>query len=97
MAAEILCTRWTVILLREMAAGSTRFNELRRGVPRKSPALLAKRLRDLEDAGIITRPPLAGAAGLHEYHYTYTRRNQKTLIESKRGGTGQRWERSEDS
>src|SRR3546814_2922581 len=34
MAAEILCTRWTVILLRGMAAGSTRFNELRRGVPR---------------------------------------------------------------
>jgi DNA-binding HxlR family transcriptional regulator len=37
MAAEILCTRWTIILLREMFAGSTRFNELRRGVPRMSP------------------------------------------------------------
>ena len=34
MAAEILCTRWTVVLLRELIAGSTRFNELRRGVPR---------------------------------------------------------------
>ena len=34
MAAEILCTRWTVVLLRELVAGSTRFNELRRGVPR---------------------------------------------------------------
>ncbi len=33
MAAEILCTRWTVVVLREMFAGSTRFNELRRGVP----------------------------------------------------------------
>src|SRR3954454_19792506 len=32
MAAEILCTRWTVVLLRELVAGSTRFNELRRGV-----------------------------------------------------------------
>ena len=38
MAAEILCTRWTIVLLREMFAGSTRFNELRRGVPRMSPA-----------------------------------------------------------
>ena len=34
MAAEILCTRWTVVLLRELLAGSTRFNDLRRGVPR---------------------------------------------------------------
>ena len=49
MATEILCTRWTIILLREMFAGSTRFNELRRGVPRMSPALLSRRLKELED------------------------------------------------
>ena len=42
MAAEILCTRWTIVLLRELVAGSTRFNELRRGVPRMSPALLSQ-------------------------------------------------------
>ena len=36
MAAEILCTRWTIVLLRELVAGSSRFNELRRGVPRMS-------------------------------------------------------------
>ena len=40
MAAEILGTRWTLLLLRELVAGSTRFNELRRGLPRMSPALL---------------------------------------------------------
>ena len=51
MAAEVLCTRWTVVLLRELVAGSTRFNELRRGVPRMSPALLSQRLKDLEVAG----------------------------------------------
>ena len=33
MAAELLCNRWTVVLLRELIAGSTRFNDLRRGVP----------------------------------------------------------------
>ena len=33
MAAELLCTRWTMVLLRELVAGSTRFNDLRRGVP----------------------------------------------------------------
>jgi hypothetical protein len=48
MAAEILCTRWTVVLLRELVAGSTRLNDLRRGVPKMSPALPSKRLKELE-------------------------------------------------
>src|SRR4051795_1640776 len=69
MAAEILCTRWTVVLLRELMAGSTRFNELRRGVPRMSPALLSQRLKDLEAAGIITRKA-TGEAGVFEYRLT---------------------------
>ncbi len=55
MASEILCTRWTMVLLRELVSGSTRFNDLRRGVPRMSPALLSKRLKDLEEAGVIVR------------------------------------------
>ena len=63
MAAEILCTRWTIVLLRELVAGSTRFNELRRGVPRMSPALLSKRLKDLEAAGVVTRSQMAGRSG----------------------------------
>ena len=42
-------------MLRELVAGSTRFNELRRGVPRMSPALLSQRLKELEEAGIVRR------------------------------------------
>lgn len=53
MAAELLATRWTLVLLGEMLSGSRRFNELRHGVPRMSSALLSKRLRDLEKAGIL--------------------------------------------
>jgi DNA-binding HxlR family transcriptional regulator len=53
MAAELLATRWTLVVLGEMLSGSTRFNEIRRGVPRMSTALLAKRLRELERAGVI--------------------------------------------
>ena len=52
MAAEVLCTRWTMVLLRELVAGSTRFNDLRRGVPKMSPTLLSQRLKELELAGI---------------------------------------------
>ncbi|MFN0115965.1 MAG: winged helix-turn-helix transcriptional regulator [Paracoccaceae bacterium] len=54
MAAEIVCARWTALLLRELLAGSTRFSDLRRGVPKMSPTLLSKRLRELEAAGVIT-------------------------------------------
>lgn len=53
MASEILASRWTLVLLAEMQSGSTRFNEIRRGVPRMSPALLSKRLRELETAGVV--------------------------------------------
>ena len=90
MAAEILCTRWTVLLLRELTAGSTRFNELRRGVPRMSPALLAKRLRDLEAAGIVARARLGGEADAHEYRLTPAGRDLQPVIEAI-GRWGQRW------
>jgi len=96
MAAEILCTRWTIVLLRELSAGSTRFNELRRGVPRMSPALLAKRLRDLEAAGIVTRSPLAGEAEIHEYRLTAAGRDLKAVVEAM-GRWGQRWVESDAS
>lgn len=53
MAAELLATRWTLVVLGEMLSGSTRFNEIRHGVPRMSSALLARRLRQLETAGVL--------------------------------------------
>lgn len=53
MAAELLATRWTLVILGEMLSGSTRFNDIRRGVPRMSSALLIKRLRGLVDAGVL--------------------------------------------
>jgi DNA-binding HxlR family transcriptional regulator len=55
MAAELLATRWTLVVLGEMLSGSTRFNEIRHGVPRMSSALLVKRLRELEQAGVLER------------------------------------------
>lgn len=70
MAAEILGSRWTLLLLRELLVGSTRFNDLRRGVPRMSPALLSKCLKDLETAGIVTRSKASGGSDVYEYHLT---------------------------
>ena len=54
-AMELLDERWTMLVVRELLAGSTHYNELRRGVPRMSPSLLSKRLRTLEGAGVLER------------------------------------------
>src|SRR5262249_13824173 len=52
-AAEIVAERWTPLVLRELLCGSRRFSDLHRGVPLMSPTLLAGRLEQLEDAGIV--------------------------------------------
>src|SRR3954454_15026950 len=94
MAAEILCTRWTVVLLRELIAGSSRFNDLRRGVPRMSPALLSQRLKELEGAGIVARLPSATEPGVFEYQLSAAGRELRPLVEAF-GIWGQRWVESE--
>ncbi|MFG1373305.1 helix-turn-helix domain-containing protein [Xanthobacter oligotrophicus] len=94
MAAEILCTRWTVVLLREMVAGSTRFNDLRRGVPRMSPALLSLRLKELEAAGILYRAASRTEGGILEYRLTAAGQELGPLVEAF-GMWGQRWVETE--
>jgi DNA-binding HxlR family transcriptional regulator len=94
MAAEILGSRWTLVLLRELVVGSTRFNELRRGVPRMSPALLSKRLKELETAGIVTRVQVPDDTDVHEYRLTEAGKELGPIIEAI-GVWGQRWVSSE--
>lgn len=95
MAAEILCTRWTMVLVRELVAGSTRFNDLRRGVPRMSQTLLAQRLRELEAAGIVERKPVRGAQHV-DYLLTPAGRDLFQVVEAF-GLWGQKWVRSQPS
>ena len=90
MACEVLCARWTLIVLRELVCGSTRFNELRRGVPRMSPALLSKRLKELEAAGIVARLKSAAGPDLYEYRLTAAGLELKPIIEQV-GLWGHRW------
>ncbi len=56
-AMELLDERWTMLVIRELIAGSRHFNELRRGLPRMSPTLLSKRLQQLVSAGVVDRRP----------------------------------------
>ena len=55
MACEVLEPRWTLLILAEMWDGSTRFNEIRRGVPGISPTLLSRRLKEMEALGLVER------------------------------------------
>lgn len=90
MAAETLSKRWTLVLLRELLAGSTRFNELRRGLPRMSPGLLSARLKELEAAGIVRAHGAAGETGPREYILTAAGRGLAPVIAAV-GIWGQRW------
>jgi DNA-binding HxlR family transcriptional regulator/putative sterol carrier protein len=52
-AVEVLGERWSLLIVRDMLCGSTKFNDLARGNPGLSRSLLVKRLRQLEHAGIV--------------------------------------------
>jgi DNA-binding HxlR family transcriptional regulator len=90
MASELLCTRWTMVLLRELVAGSTRFNDLRRGVPKMSPTLLSQRLKELEAAGVIERRALKSEKGVFEYRMTEAGKDLGPIVEAM-GFWGQKW------
>jgi DNA-binding HxlR family transcriptional regulator len=60
-AAEIFAERWTPLIMRELLMGSTRFNELERGLPRISRSVLSQRLKQLEHDGLIARREVAGS------------------------------------
>lgn len=89
MAAEVFCTRWTALVLREVLCGSTRFNDIRRGVPRMSPTLLSKRLKELKKAGIIYTRPSQQSSGV-DYVLTSAGEDLRPLVMSL-GNWGQRW------
>ncbi len=88
MAAEVFCSRWTPLVMRELLAGTSRFNDLRRGVPRMSPALLSKRLKELEKAGIVSVS--RGKGGAVEYGLTPAGHDLKDVVIGL-GMWGARW------
>lgn len=68
-ASEILATRWTPLIMRELMADIHSFNDIHRGVPLISRAVLVVRLRELEHHGIVERRQRADGNG-HEYWLT---------------------------
>jgi len=92
-AAEVFCERWTALILRDLAAGVSRFSDLQRGVPLMSPTLLSRRLKQLEAEGIVTREPAVAGRGWR-YRLTEAGREFAPLVEAL-GVWGQRWSRRE--
>ena len=90
-ATQLLCERWTLLIIREFVAGSTRFNELRKGVPLMSPTLLSRRLKQLEDAGVICRDTSSPAR--NSYQLTQAGMELRPVVELM-GAWGHRWARS---
>jgi len=68
-ATEVIGEKWTLLILRELLLGTTRFNDFQRALSRISPTLLTKRLKHLEQRGILVRRKLPGQKG-YEYRLT---------------------------
>src|SRR5262249_20794575 len=92
-AAGIVAELSTSLGLRELRCGSRRFSDLHRGVPLMSPTLLAGRLEQLEDAGIVRSVARPHGRG-REYHLTAAGEELRPLIE-RFGEWGQRWARAQ--
>jgi DNA-binding HxlR family transcriptional regulator len=90
-ALEIIGERWTLLVVRELLCGSSRFGEIARGVPLMSRSMLVQRLRTLEDAGVLQRVPSATGRG-HTYVLTRAGEELRPVVESC-GAWGQRWAR----
>jgi DNA-binding HxlR family transcriptional regulator len=69
-ALDIVGERWALLVVRELLLGAKRFTDLRAGLPHVSPDILAQRLRELEEAGIVRRSKLPPPAGSRVYELT---------------------------
>jgi len=92
-AAEILNERWTLLIVRDLLLGARHFNDLRLSIPLVPPATLSKRLKSLQDAGVISRVASAGR-GSWEYRLTEAGIALKPFVDMA-GEWGQRWVRSQ--
>ena len=90
--SEILGEKWTILIVRELLMGGTRFNEMQRGLGLISPTILTKRLAMLEDRGLVYRKRIPGQRGF-EYFPTPSCEELRPILISM-GSWGMRWARA---
>ena len=69
-ALEVIGDRWTLLIIRDMLLGTTQFNDLERGLPGISRALLSTRLRQLQQSGVIEKRINPSGRKTTEYQLT---------------------------
>ena len=88
--AEIVCGKWTLLLVRDLSEGNSRFCELERSLTGISPRTLSLRLRALEEEGIVRRTTYAEVPPRVEYALTAKGEALLPIIESMRD-YGEMW------
>jgi DNA-binding HxlR family transcriptional regulator len=88
--AEIVCGKWTLLLVRELAEGRSRFCELERSLSGISPRTLSLRLRALEEEGMVERQTFAEVPPRVDYALTDKGRALLPIIDDMRT-YGERW------
>lgn len=92
-ASELLGERWTLLIIRELVLGTTRFNDFQRALSQISPTLLTKRLNQLQEAGLLIRKTMPGQRRI-EYHPTAAGKELESIIVGL-GEWGMRWARGQ--
>lgn len=91
-ATEIIGEKWTILIIRELLMGGSRFSELQRGLSQISPTLLSKRLESLTQSGLVLKKRIPGQKGF-EYFPTKSCLELLPIIRTL-GDWGMRWARS---
>jgi DNA-binding HxlR family transcriptional regulator len=90
LTAEIVCGKWTLLLIRDLAEGYSRFCELERSLAGISPRTLSLRLRALEDEGIVARHTFPEVPPRVEYALTEKGRALLPIVDDMRA-YGEQW------
>jgi DNA-binding HxlR family transcriptional regulator len=88
--AEIVCAKWTILIVRDLAEGHSRFSEMERSLTGISPRTLSLRLRALEEQGILERRTFSEVPPRVEYALTEKGRALIPIIDSMRS-YGREW------
>lgn len=88
-AADIVGDKWTLLILRELFLGSTRYSDFERAIPRISPSVLSSRLKDMEAASLIVKRKPQGAKTA-EYRLTRAGKELAPIVDQL-SHWGMRW------
>jgi DNA-binding HxlR family transcriptional regulator len=87
-ALDLVGERWALLVVRELLLGPKRFTDLRAGLPHVGPDMLAQRLRELEQSGVVQRAKLPPPAGARVYELTdWGRRLEPVVLALGRWGS----------